>query len=60
MGRIPNFFIFAGVTISGPEGKVSQHGLDLGDGVEPLKILETLHGLSLQTQVTRKIWSRQW
>lgn len=55
MGGIPRFFLFAGVTISGPEVKVSQRGLDLGDGVEPLKIVEALHGLSLQTQVVRSL-----
>lgn len=51
-------FLFAGVTISELEGGESAWcGCGCGQGqLEPRKIVETLYGLSLQTQLTGTVW----
>ena len=50
------FFFFSGVPSLNPKvGEPAWSGCGWGL-VEPLKIVETLHGFSLQTQLTGKVW----
>lgn len=58
MRGIPgSFFLLESPSLNRKVGESAWCGCGCGWAqVEPLKIVETLHGLSLQTQLTGKVW----